>query len=93
VKIKCKFYVNYLDLLAFTLQSLWQLGCQFNGFPIFWIHNCLRDASFGNRNILIPLSDLAELLGALQPTILINFSALILAPDRTDRYLKLDSKQ
>jgi hypothetical protein len=60
LKKKGKFYVNYLDLLAFTSQILWQPGCQFNDFPIFWIHNCLRDASFGNRNILIPLSDLAE---------------------------------
>jgi hypothetical protein len=31
---------------------------------IFWIHNFLRDASFGNRNIFIPVSDLAEQLGS-----------------------------
>jgi hypothetical protein len=29
----------------------------------------------------------------VQPTILRNFSVLNLALDRTDRYLKLDSKQ
>jgi hypothetical protein len=23
-KINCKYYVNYLDLLAFTSESLWQ---------------------------------------------------------------------
>jgi hypothetical protein len=44
-------------------------------------------------NIFVPVSDLAEQLGAVQPTISIIFAALILALDRTDRYLTLDSKQ
>jgi hypothetical protein len=46
-----------------------------------------------NQNIFVPVSDLAEQLGAVQPTISIIFAGLILALDRTDRYLTLDSKQ
>jgi hypothetical protein len=54
----------------------------------------MRDASFGNRNIFIQVSDLTEQLGAVQPTISsIIFAALILALDRIDRYLTFDSRQ